>query len=250
MNTLSTTVPQTRPPTIPASQRIKKFLAPAGVALILLSAQPCWPQESVGDMGYWYDNVGIGGFSINGGMDNTVGETFQISDGNAFVSSISVPVEWNSGATAEFQIGVAAWSGTQATGSLLYLSSALFASGSGFQTVTMPTSGLVLNQNQQYILFLTPNAFVGASSPFDTDVGLVSAFDYPAGQFVALSGTGLTVGDLFTQSWNGGAANMAFEIDYTVIPEPGVAALLCSGGLALWLRCGFRPRLRSLSIKN
>jgi len=201
-------------------------------------------------MGYWHDDVGIGGFYISGGEDNTVGETFQISDGNAFVSSISVPVEWNDGATAEFQIGVAAWSGTQATGSLLYLSSALFASGSGFQTVTVPTSGLVLNQNQEYVLFLTPNAYLGASSPFDTDVGLVSAADYPAGQFFALSGTGLTVGDLFTQSWTGGAANMAFEVDYTVIPEPGVSALLCSGGLALWLRRGFRPRLRSLSIKN
>jgi hypothetical protein len=116
-------------------QRINSFISSAVIALtgVLLTVQPCRSQSyTVGDMGGWSGSF-LTGFGITGGPygggDSTCGQTFRINNGNALVSSISFPLYAESSA-AEFQVGVAAWNGAQATGSLLYLSDPLVAGGS------------------------------------------------------------------------------------------------------------------------
>jgi hypothetical protein len=253
MNTLPPAIHQTRGTCtllILKCQRIKKFIGSAVVALaaVLLTAQPCRSQNyTVGDLGDW-SGLGYTGFEVDaGGGDVTVGQTFQINNGDALVSSISFPIYNNNSSSIEFQAGVAAWNGTQATGSLLYLSGALSATGGVWQSFSVPATGLTLNQGQEYVLFLTANSYFNTEPPFTTEVGYVPSGDYTDGQYYSLPGYQLTVNDLFTQSWTASQVDLAFDIDYQVVPEPGTFALLCSGSLALWLRSRIFTRVKSLS---
>jgi len=267
MNTLPPTIPQTRPPMIsaapPASsfsrqaalfsflargtcpllilkcQRIKKLVGPAGIALaaVLFTAQQCRSQNyTVGDWDGSDDIIGFTGFAVDsGGGDTIVGETFQINNGNALVSSICFPAT-SDGPSIEFQAGVAAWNGTQATGPVLYLS-AQSASGTSFQNFTVSPPNLVLNQNQTYVLFLTASSYLGTDPPFSASVGLVFDSDYTAGQFYSVSGSPLGISDLFTQSWGSPLpVNMAFDVNYEVVPEPSALMLLCLSSVLLWMR--------------
>jgi hypothetical protein len=225
---------------IPQCQRIKKCIGSAGIALaaVLLTAQPCRSQDSVSDWGGWDGSSEISGFGIvsEGGGDITAGQTFQINDGNALVSNISVPIiDDSDSSSVEFQFGVAAWNGTQATGSVLYLSSALFASSTSFQTFAVAPDNLTLNQNQEYVLFLTANSFVNSSPQSSAGVGYVPGGAYTAGQYYSLAGDQLGINDLFTHSWapSGSPADFAFEVDYQVVPEPGTLMLLGLGGVLL-----------------
>lgn len=216
------------------------------LAAVLLTAQQGRSQNSVGDMSDW-DGVGqITGFDIDGtGGDSTIGQTFQINGGNALVSSISVPVvDADTLGTTEFQIGVAAWSGTQATGTLLYLSSIMSESSTSFQQpFTVTPNNLVLNQGQEYVLFVTANGVVDSYPPFNGSVGYVPVGDYAGGDAFSVTGYKSGINDLFTQTWHDANTDMAFEIDYQVeVPEPGICALLCSGSLACWLRNRPWPR--------
>jgi len=193
-----------------------------------------------------WDGVGqITGFDINGtGGDSTIGQTFQINDASALVSSISVPVvDADTLGTAEFQIGVAAWSGSQATGTLLYLSGVMSESSTSFQQpFTVAPNNLVLNQNQEYVLFVTANGVVDSYPPFNGSVGYVPVSDYAGGDAFYVTGYQLGINALFTQTWSDANTDIAFDVDYQAVPEPGICALLCSGSLAFsfrkraWLR--------------
>ena len=199
MNTPTPTTSQKQPIILSAAFRASLI----ALAAVLLTAQQGRAQETVGDLGDWL-GYQISGFDIDGtGGDTTIGQTFQIDDGNALVSSISVPVvDADTVGTAEFQIGVAAWSGTQATGTLLYLSSVMSESSTSFQTFTVSPNNLVLNQNQEYVLFVTANGVVDSYPPFNGSVGYVPVGDYAGGDAFNVTGYQFGINDLFTQTWH------------------------------------------------
>ena len=215
------------------------FFVLAIVALVgLFSAALCCQSQTIytiGDTGDWSGSE-LTGFGVSGGVDETVGETFVINNVNALVNSISFPVYTPT--STEFQVGVAAWNGSEATGSLLYLSAPLTGDGTLWQTCTVTPNNLTLNQGQEYILFLTPNNYVNSSPTYSAGVGLVPAEYYSGGQYFYQVGYQLSVDDLFTQSWSGVSASMAFSIDYQAapVPEPSAPIFLFLGGLALLLR--------------
>jgi hypothetical protein len=182
--------------------------------------------------GAWTSDVGISGFGIaNPNTDGTVGQTFSINNVTALINSIQVPIYGSS--LAEFQIGIASWNGSQPTGSMLYLSSPI-AGVNGWQTFTVDPNNLVLNQNQQYLLLVTPNNFVNTSQPYNTGMGYVPS--YSGGEMYNLAGYELGISDLFANSWSDAGGDFAFSIAYQVVPEPGIPALLGLGALAFWWR--------------
>jgi hypothetical protein len=217
---------------------IKRLVIPAAVTVVglLLTVQPCQAViYTVGDMGSWYGSA-LTGFGIDtGGGDLTVGQTFHINNGSALVSSISFPL-YAEAAAADFQVGVAAWNGTQPTGSLLYLSGTLVAGGNNWQTFTLTPNNLILNQGQEYVLFLSPNAFVTTSAAYNTFVGAVGSGAYTDGQYYDVAGYHLGINDLFALSWSGAPINMAFSINYQLVPEPSPLIFIYLGSLALCLR--------------
>jgi hypothetical protein len=198
-------------------------------------AQSVVPIYTVGDYpgGAWA-GTGITGFGIsNPTTDGTVGQTFSINNvTSALVDSIQVPIYGSSSAT--FQIGVAAWSGSQLTGPMLYLSSPL-AGINGWSTYSLNPNNLVLNQNQQYALFVTPNNYVYTSPQYNTAMGYVTS--YSGGQYYQIAGYQMSVNDLFNNGWTGANAAFAFNIAYQAVPEPAMPALLGFGALALGWRC-------------
>jgi hypothetical protein len=48
-----------------------------------------------------------------------------------------------------------------------------------------------------------------------------------------LAGYKLSVNALFTQSWTASSIDLAFDINYQVVPEPSAGAMLVLGGVAL-----------------
>jgi hypothetical protein len=197
-------------------------------------AQSIVPVFNVGDYpgGAWNGNY-ITGFGIfNSGGDGSVAQTFSINDvPAALVNNIQLPIYGSSSAT--FQIGIAAWNGSQLTGPMLYLSSPL-AGIDGWSTYSLNPNNLVLNQNQQYALFVTPNNFVNTSLTYDTGMGYVPS--YSGGQYYQIAGFQLSVNDLFTQGWTGVPAAFAFSVTYQAVPEPAAPALFGFGALALGWR--------------
>lgn len=229
------------------AQGFKIFLVATAVAVVglFLTAQRCQSQiYTVGDYGGgdWTSGIGISGFSIfgQGNGDETVGQTFSINNVNALINSIQVPIYGSS--SAGFQIGVAAWNGSQPTGSLLYLSDPI-SGVNGWQTFTVTPNNLTLNQNQKYVLIVTPNNFVNTSISYNTGMGYVSG--YSGGEMFNIAGFQLSVNDLFTDSWSDANADFAFSINYEAapVPEPTTPALLCLGSLAFWL-C-YRPSTKT-----
>lgn len=191
---------------------------------------------NVGDYpgGAWSGSeiTGFGAFSSGG--DGTVGQTFSINNVTAArIDNIQVPIYGSSLAT--FQIGVAAWNGSQLAGPLLYLSSPL-AGIDGWSTYSLNPNNLVLNQNQLYALFVTPNNYVNTSSPnYNTGMGYVPS--YAGGQYYQIAGYQLSVNDLFANGWTGVSAAFAFSINYEAVPEPAASAFLGLGVLTLAWRC-------------
>ena len=202
---------------------------------------------SIGDLGSWNYSQAITGFGIDAeGEDGAVGQAFSIKNGNALVDSISFPVLWNSsqGSIDFFSVNVAAWNGAQPTGPLLYSGTVEdYNVTPGWQTYTVQPVNLALNQNQQYVLFLTANNFLG-SEIFDAQVGYAPAGAYLNGRYFFTGGHELSLNDLFSQSWIPVSLNMAFDIDYQLVPvpEPGTFMLCCLSGALLWIhrRAGFR----------
>src|SRR5262249_710383 len=149
--------------------RINSITSVGALALlsIILCSFRCVAQNySVGTFGI--PGVEATGFSIDGSLYNiTVGQTFLIPNNNALVTDISVPVV----GAGLFQMGVAAWNGSQPTGPLLYISDPLYNTEGVFQTFTVMPSDLMLNQNQEYILFLTANNFVNSNLLYSAGVG-------------------------------------------------------------------------------
>jgi hypothetical protein len=217
------------------------------LAGLFLTTQRCQSQiyTTVGDYtigdyggGAWTSGLGVSGFGIsNPNTDGTVGQTFNISNVNALITSISIPIYGS--ALAEFQIGVAAWNGSQPTGPMLYLSSPI-SGVDGWQTFTLAPGNLILNQNQPYVLMVTPNNFVNTSLSYNTAMGYVS--NYSGGQMFNIAGYEMSISDLFVNSWSNANAGFAFSISYQTapVPEPTVLALFWLGILGMCSTWGRR----------
>jgi hypothetical protein len=179
------------------------------------------------------------------GSTMTVGETFRIDNGDALVTSIAFPLQTSPPQAADagplnFQVGVAAWNGVQPTGPLLYLSGQLVGLDNAWQNYLLTPSNLVLNQGQQYVLFFTGiNYLDGLES--ESALGYLSGNPYPDGQifFLGYGGTSVTFNDLFVHGWTTEVGDLAFQIDYQTIPEPGVIVLLGFGSVFLIMRYKF-----------
>lgn len=192
---------------------------------------------SLGSLGGWVGS-GLTGFGVDGGGGVRIaGQTFRINEGNALVNSISFPVTAESSGRS-FQAGVAAWSGSSATGPVLYLSDPVVMLGDGsWESFTFAPENLILNQSQQYLLFLIPTS---GNEPFDSLVGLTSQASYPGGGSFFTVVPQSDMETMLTQSWNPVPLDMAFTITYQVpVPEPSSLAMLCLGSSALWLRRRF-----------
>jgi hypothetical protein len=207
---------------------------------------------SIGTLPNWDRNSGITGFSDSGnsniGSTMTVGQTFRINNGNAVVTSIAFPLFANAPLYApgpsDFQVGVVAWNGTRPTGSLLYLSDHLVGYGSVWQNFVVTPNNLILNRGQQYLLFFSGIDFLDGLDS-EASMGYVPGNPYTDGQyfFLGLGGSGLGINNLFAHDWTPVAADLAFAVNYQIVPEPAGIVLLGLGSALLILRRKILPGL-------
>jgi hypothetical protein len=206
---------------------------------------------SIGSLPGWDGNSSMTGFSDSGnsnvlGSTMSVGETFRINNGNALVTSIAFPViataPLYSYGPSDFQVGVIAWNGTRTTGPLLYLSDHLVGYGAVWQNFVVNPNNLILNQGQQYLLFFTGINFLDNVTSVAA-MGYVPGNPYPDGQefFLGWGGNGIGINDLFTHDWTAQNLDMAFAVNYQIVPEPAGTVLLGLGSALLIFRRKILP---------
>jgi hypothetical protein len=215
------------------------WLSSGIVTLAVLAAQSSRGQTiyTIGDLGSWNISQQITGCQQTSGGGLEVGQTFSLP-GNAQVDSITVPVYWDSSQAAQNQgtllsVNIAAWNGTSPTGPVLYQGilenyniPGVPSLGMipGWQTFTGNPSNLILNQNQQYVLYLASATYL----QFVTSEGYTDGSAYTGGTYVSYDGYG---------DWRaaGTPVDMAFSMQLTSVPEPSSTALAVAG-LVTWLR--------------
>jgi hypothetical protein len=203
------------------------------------------PAYSISTLAAWDGYTGITGFSDSGTSNvlasfMSVGETFRINNGNAAISTFAFSVQSSNPrflpGPSDFQVGVAAWNGSRPTG-LLYLSDHLVASGGNWQNFEVKPVNLILNQGQEYLLFFTAVNFIDG---LDSQAGISYAPNHPYadGQycFLGYGGAGVGMNDLFSNDWTVTNEDLAFEIDYQVVPEPCSMVLLGLGAACFMFR--------------
>jgi len=211
---------------------------------------------SLGSLPGWDGNSSITGFSDSGnsntlGSTMSVGQTFRINNGNAVITSIAFPLIANAPLYApgpsDFQVGVIAWNGTRPMGPLLYLSDLLVGYGDVWQNFVVTPNNLILNQGQQYLLFFSGISFLDGIDS-EASMGYVPGNPYTDGQyfFLGLGGSGLGINDVFVHDWTAVAADLAFEVNYEIVPEPADTVLLGLGSALLMMALRF-SRSRRLS---
>lgn len=208
-------------------------------AMIVFAFPQCLLANSVDTMPYWRGSE-ITGFTMNHFAATSVGQTFRVTDINAFVTSITVPV-FGYGASygmmpTEFQIGVAAWNGSRPTGPMLYLSDMLVAPELQWRTFTVTPNNVSLVQNQEYVLLLTPINYWATDWPSESGAGYVPNSPYPDGKYVQFIGYSAGVSSLFSNDWSTiGNADIAFRVTYQPqsIPEPSTLVLAGFGVLSV-----------------
>jgi hypothetical protein len=217
-------------------------------AALFVSTQNAVALSSVSSMPGWGGNLGITGFSDGADFTRTAGQSFRVNEGPVLVTRISFPVyayaPIDAAGASDFQVGVVAWNGTQPTGPLLYLSDHLVGSGGNWQNFAVTPDNLVLQQGQQYLLFFTPNNFQdGVFS--DSSMGYVPDNSYADGQYYYLyfyaGGTRPGISDLLINTWTPASADLAFAVEYQMVPEPGTAGILGLGVAVLLPRRRAKP---------
>jgi hypothetical protein len=235
-------------PTKPNSSRARRgtFYTVTALGLCLSVCHPARSMAQVYTAGTLQAWGGAGVTGIYVGADGSVGvdcQTFRINNGNALVKSISFPL-WPYGARENpglsqllFQVGVVAWSGSRPSGSFLYLSSELTAPvANAFQTFTVNPPNLLLTQGQEYALVFTPQNYVAADLGSLSLLGYLERSAYSEGQMFRWDGLNPGVDALYTQDWQALPGNVAFSVNYQIVPvpEPQTGLLLCLAGACLW----------------
>ncbi len=164
----------------------------------------------------------------------TFGQTFQIADGPAQLSSLSFAVQGYAPNLAPepctFEVFIMAWDSLRPVGPVLYQSQSLEMPLGFFPIVTfnLPLDEVLLRQQQEYVVFLTANNYLNGIRS-DAAVATVPGSTYAGGRFVSHS-PGYCFNDLLVQSWTADVSqDLAFRLNYTVVPEPSASMLLISG---------------------
>jgi hypothetical protein len=181
----------------------------------------------------WDGSSSISPFGENGTA--TYGQTFTVDnetslDNFTFYLNDSIDPDFT-----DFEAFVMDWSGTKATGSVLYQSAALSTTNNngsdGFEEFSINTGGLSLTSGNQYV------AFFSASNLFDTIdgtsmwAGLNGADVYSGGQFV-FNNNGSNFSSLTSEDWQknfqGIGSDLAFSMTFSdvSVPEPSTLVIL------------------------
>jgi hypothetical protein len=178
--------------------------------------------------------VGNNDFSSWGETDTaTFGQTF-IAPADFNLTGFSFSLAHQTGGASLFRYYVMAWSGTNASGSVLYESSTKTAVGTTDAIYTADVGSLLLTPGDQYIAFLsTSEVFDGTLD--GGQMAFVSGDSYSGGEMV-FNNNGSDLGSLTSPTnWILLNADAVFVAHFTGVPEPASLCLVSAGGLMLML---------------
>ena len=169
----------------------------------------------------------------------TVGQVFTVEAGfnrlEAFAFGVA-SLSRNSGPIS-FGAFVAAWDSAtfRAAGPLLFSTAlpALDASLTAFTPLIVPTGGLELNANSQYVAFLSSSLFFDGV-PDAAQIAFLGSDLYAGGGAVGFS-NGAAFDLLGTVSWSGTSADLAFAALFSASPVPEPSTYGVVGALLLGL---------------
>ena len=214
---------------------LTRVLAATVVAVALCLPLPAFGDEVISTYDTWVA-IGSGVFSQMGeepsvsGTDATYGQTFTPPITAPMLKQFSV---WLSDPVIihpdplDFRGYVMEWTGTSATGPILYESETLTADGMAHGTNRRFDIGPIdkmLDPAKQYVFFLSCSLLFDGVDSW-TWVGGMSYDAYPGGHFVVL-GNQNDFSKVYTNEWSlNPFAEMAFEATFD-LPEPGAALAL------------------------
>ena len=203
-------------------QATKVILRIGCILLLAFLALPAVAQTSiVSTLSSWNGSTVASSFGFpNGVAVDTYGQTFTVPTGYPTISDINFRVGYNFGDALTFTGYLMAWNGSEATGSVLYQSTAQTVNSStvGLATIDFPISNLALTPGDTYVFFLLASPGTGGAATAQFGVtGNNSA--YSGGNFVYTDSQG-SFANLETAWLQSGAnsvfGNAAFEATFKV----------------------------------
>jgi hypothetical protein len=194
----------------------------------------------------WNSISSVGPFGDNG--IETFGQTFMApTESRLDQITFFVNDELNSGtvfnpAYLDFKLYVMGWSGTKASGSILFESLQFTTSNNhgdnGLEQFDVATGGIDLTPGGSYVWFISVSGLFDGNASTGA-VGFMGEFAsdvYGGGEFVMIDNqqdTSKWVSENWTKPFSG--KDLAFTLSFSPVPEPSVGALLLVGGF-IWLR--------------
>jgi hypothetical protein len=168
------------------------------------------------------------------GNTETYGQTFAATASDNVLTGITFAIT-NPGAPIPFQAFVYGWGGSSVSGAALFTSAVQqVPTTSGLQQVSVAVPSLALTPGQSYVAFFTTTTtgLVGGTTEWGyLGPDPINAVDgYTGGEFVFLNDanfSGITGPWEFASEFGGNdAADLAFELDFAAVPEPGTLLLM------------------------
>lgn len=212
--------------------------------LLALAASGSAGASTVIDTRATWDGGSVYGTLLGEGGQNfvpvaTYGQTFQVPADNSVLTGFNVwmqsvgPIDPD---PMVFGMYVMAWTGTRATGSLLYDSGPVtLGTGITWHDVSFNNLSLALQPNQSYVFILSASKYFNGRE--DTAYFAGMPFDaYSGGALYTLNNYSDT-SKWTTQDWDygGGSWDLVFQAQFTAAPEPSSFALIGLGVLTLGL---------------